>query len=138
MLYQRRDSLLLRTGLTNVHKDMSQGTCLWTPSPMLDSILGIIIQHLDEVAELAATILPVKLADLGVAVEQVQPALAAATATGADLANAVGLNGHVVDLVLVDRLAAVGWGVKLAAGGGVLVESMRDENTPREGYGTLR
>lgn len=84
---------------------------------MLDSILGIIIQHLDEVVELAATILPVKLADLGVAVEQVQPALAAATATGADLANAVGLNGHVVDLVLVDRLAAVGWGVEFAARG---------------------
>jgi hypothetical protein len=101
--------------LRDVHKDMSQGTCLWTPSPMLDSILGIIIQHLDKVVKFSSTILPVQLADLGIAVEQVQTALAATTATSTDLSNAIGLDSHVVDLILVERLTTISWAVEFTA-----------------------
>lgn len=103
---------------------------------MLDSILGIIVKHLDEVVVLSSTILPMELADLGIAMEQVQTALAAATATGADLANAIGRDGHVVDLIFVDRLTAIGRAVELAAGW-VSVESMLCR-LPPGGYGTLR
>lgn len=110
---------------------MSQGTCLWTPSPMLDSILGIIIQHLDEVVEFSSTILPVQFADLGIAMEQVQTALAATTATSTDLANAIGLDGHVVDLVFVERLTTVSRAVEFTADG-MLVERYMMPDKPWE------
>lgn len=74
---------------------------------MLDSILGIIIQHLDQIVELSTAILPVELADLGIVMEQVQTTLAAATAASTDLANALGLDGHVVDLIFGERLTTV-------------------------------
>jgi hypothetical protein len=82
---------------------------------MLDSILGIIIQHLDQIVELSTAILPVELADLGIAMEQVQTTLAAATAASTDLANALGLDGHVVDLIFGERLTTVGRAVEFAS-----------------------
>ena len=105
---------LLVLPLRNVHEDMSQRTCLWTPSPMVDSILGIIIQHLDQIVELSTAILPVELADLGIAMEQVQTALAATTATSTNLTDAIGLDGHVVDLIFGERLTTVGRAVEFA------------------------
>lgn len=110
---------------------MSQGTCLWTPSPMLDSILGIVIQHLDEVVVFSSTILPVELADLGIAMEQVQTALAATAATSTDFANAIGLDGHVVDLIFVERLTTVSRAVEFTADG-MLVERYMMPDKPWE------
>jgi hypothetical protein len=84
---------------------------------MLDSILGIIIQDLDQIVELSSTILPVELANLGIAMEEVQATLTASTATSTDLANALGLDGHVVDLVLVERLTTVCRAMEFATNG---------------------
>lgn len=102
---------------------------------MFDSILGIIIQDLDQVVELSSTILPVELANLGIAMEEVQATLAASTATSTDLANALGLDGHVVDLIFVERLTTVCRAMELATNGWC---QSGDAQYPGEGYGTLR
>jgi hypothetical protein len=104
---------------------------------MLDSILGIIIQHLDEVVVFSSTILPVQLADLGIAMEQVQTALATTTATSTDLANAIRLDGHVVDLIFVKRLATVSWAVEFTADGMLVERYMMPDNPGRLRYPSM-
>jgi hypothetical protein len=63
--------------------------------------------------------------------EQVQTALAATTATSTDLANAIGLDGHVVDLVFVERLTTVSRAVEFTADG-MLVERYMMPDKPWE------
>jgi hypothetical protein len=74
---------------------------------MLDSILVVIVQHLDQVDVLSSSVFPMKLANLGVVMKQVETALAAPTALGTDLADAIGRDHNFVDLLFSEGLAAV-------------------------------
>lgn len=96
---------------------MSQGTVLGTPSSMLNGVLVTLVQHLDQVGILSTTVLPVELANLVIVMKQVQAALATATAASSDLANAIGGDLDLVDLLFSERLAAVGGVGEFAAAG---------------------
>lgn len=80
---------------------MAHGTSHGTPSTAGNPILvGVHARHLEAVASFLVTVVPVQLADLVVAVEQVHPALAAASATSADLADAVRGDRDLVNVLL--------------------------------------
>ena len=87
------------TNSLNINKNMSQRPPFGTPPTTLHPIpLRILLQHLKHIDEPLAAIIPVQLADLGLVVEEVHPAFAAATAARADFADAVCRDGEFVDV----------------------------------------
>lgn len=96
--YIQKTTLLLINSL-NVNEDMSQRPPFGTPPTTLHPILlRILLQHLKHVDEPLAAIIPVQLADLVLLMEEIYPALAAATAARADFADAVRRDGEFVDV----------------------------------------
>lgn len=86
---------------------MAKGTRLRAPSAVFYLVFLIALRDLELVVQDLLAIVPVQLADLGLAVVQVQPSLASSATTSADLADALGGNGELVNVVLGEGLALV-------------------------------
>ena len=80
---------------------------LWAPSPMLDPVFVIFVQHFDHVLASPFTIVPMEFANLVVAMEQVQTTFTASTSVGTDFADTDGRDHDLVDHVFMDRFSTI-------------------------------
>ena len=86
---------------------MAKGTRLRAPSAVLYLIFLVALRDLELVVQDLVAIVPMQLADLGLAVVQVQPSLAASATPSADLADALRGNDELVNVVFGESLALV-------------------------------
>lgn len=100
LLLRRRRRRRLLLGSRNINENMSQRASLWAPTATFDLVVLVAVDDLKLVARPLGPIVPVKLANLLLAIEQVHPSFAPSPSAGADLADALGGDDQLVDIVL--------------------------------------